>query len=34
MRHTCRLPEETTHPRFWRSRRDTTTILTLNSGFE
>lgn len=32
--HTCRLPEETVHPRFHVSAGGVSTILTFNSGFE
>lgn len=34
LRHTCRLPEQTVHPRFYARVRDMSTILTFNSGFE
>ena len=36
MTFTCKLPEETTHPRFrdYDPRKHISTILTLNSGFE
>ncbi len=34
MKHTCRLPEETTHRRFFEYTPPVSTILTLNSGFE
>lgn len=34
LQHTCRLPEETWHPRFSRIHPPTSTVLTLNSGFE
>jgi hypothetical protein len=34
MAYTCKLPEETTHPRFRRAFPGVSTILTLNSGFE
>jgi hypothetical protein len=32
--NTCKLPEETSHPRFVRRRGRWTVNLTLNSGFE
>ena len=34
LRHTCRLPDETLHPRFRLVGGGVSTILTLNSGFE
>jgi hypothetical protein len=34
MRFTCKLPEETAHPRFARLHLPTSSVLTLNSGFE
>lgn len=34
MAHTCRLPEETMNPVFRRVHLPTSSILTLNSGFE
>ncbi len=34
MAFTCKLPEETSHPRFRRVIGRWSTILTLNSGFE
>jgi hypothetical protein len=34
LRYTCRLPEETVHPRYWAQVRDCSTILTFNSGYE
>jgi len=32
--HTCRLPEQTVHPRFRSYHPGFSTILTFNSGFE
>jgi hypothetical protein len=34
MLFTCKLPEETSHPRFARLHPPTSSVLTLNSGFE
>lgn len=34
LEHTCKLPEETRHPRFYRLIGKYGTVLTLNSGFE
>lgn len=34
MAYTCRLPEETQHPRFYCYEAPVSTALTLNSGFE
>lgn len=34
LEHTCKLPQETVHPRFARRSGQITTILTVNSGFE
>lgn len=34
LEHTCRLAEETSHPRFRRQLGRWSSILTFNSGFE
>jgi len=34
LEYTCKLPEETVHPRFFRRNGPVSSALTLNSGFE
>ena len=34
LERTCRLPEQTIHPRYAAMVRDMSTILTFNSGYE